>query len=509
MIDQPVPKKSHRLRLESLIEISQLLVSTVEPDALIKVILESAKRLFVAEACSIALIDESAQELAFTFSAGGAEVGSFRMRLGQGIIGWVAQQGEGVICQDVSRDQRFFSGIDNKTGYHTKSVLCTPLKQHGQVIGAIEVLNMADPQGLTEDDLQLLTAYGGLASTAIDRARHFSTTRNANTAFQELNQDRYRFIIGTSDAMQSVVRLARTVASANTTILLLGESGTGKEILARSIHQWSPRASHPFIAINCVALSPDLMESELFGHEKGAFTGAVARKAGKFELAEGGTVFLDEIGELTPKLQTKLLRVLQEKEFQRVGGTKDIRADVRILAATNRDLSKALQSGEFREDLYYRLNVVSITMPPLRDRREDIPALIHHFLDLYSREVKRPRLGITPSAIDFLKSCPWKGNVRELQNVIERAVVLCAGHVIGESDFPAEMRSAAAASSGPALGPSTIDETLPLAEAVDQFKRGFIKRALEKARGNQAEAASTLGLQRSNLSRLMKALNLR
>jgi Nif-specific regulatory protein len=509
MNDHPLPKKSQQLRLENLIEISQLLVGTVEPDALIKAIQESAKRLFVAEACSIALIDENAQELAFIFSAGGAEVGSFRMKLGQGIVGWVAQQGEGVICRDVSSDRRFFSGIDSETGYHTRSVLCAPLMQHGQVIGAIEVLNMADPQTLTEADLQLLTAYGGLASTAIDRARHFTTTRNANTAFEELIQDRYRFIIGTSEAMQSVVRLARTVASANTTILLLGESGTGKEILARSIHQWSPRAGHPFIAINCVALSPDLMESELFGHEKGAFTGAIARKAGKFELAEGGTVFLDEIGELTPRLQTKLLRVLQEREFQRVGGTKDIRADVRILAATNRDLSKALQSGEFREDLYYRLNVVSITMPPLRDLREDIPALIHHFLDVYSREVKRPRLGITPSAIDFLKSCPWKGNVRELQNAIERAVVLCAGHVIGESDFPAELRTAAPVSPGPGPAPSGMDETLPLAEAVEQFKRGFIRKALEKARGNQAEAAGALGLQRSNLSRLMKSLNLR
>ena len=502
MADHSLPKKSHQLRLESLIDISQLLVGTVEPDALVKVILESAKRLFVAEACSIALLDDETQELAFIFSAGGAEVGSFRMKTGQGIVGWVAQKGEGVICRDVSSDQRFFSGIDNKTGYQTRSVLCAPLRQRGQLIGAIEVLNMADPQGLTEDDLQLLTAYGGLASTAIDRARHFTTTRNANTAFQELIQDRYRFIIGASEAMQSVVHLARTVAPANTTVFLLGESGTGKEILARSIHQWSPRAGHPFIAINCVALSPDLMESELFGHEKGAFTGAVARKAGKFELAEGGTVFLDEIGELTPRLQTKLLRVLQEREFQRVGGTRDIRADVRILAATNRDLSKALQSGEFREDLYYRLNVVSITVPPLRERREDIPALIKHFLDLYSREIKRPGLEITQAAIDFLISCPWKGNVRELQNAIERAVVLCTGLVIGESDFPAEVRSAAPV-------PPSVDESLPLAEAVEQFKRGFIRRALEKAHGNQGEAAGALGLQRSNLSRLMKALNLR
>jgi Nif-specific regulatory protein len=506
--ETPLHEK-RRLRLESLIEISQLMMSTVEPDALIRVILGSARRLFEAEACSIAVIDESANQLAFAFSAGGAEVGSFRMALGQGIVGCVAQTGEGIICRDSSEDPRFFAGVDHETGYQTKSLMCAPLRQRGELIGAIEVLNMADPSALIPEDLQLLTAFGGLASTAIDRARLIMTTQNANVAFQELIQDRYRFIIGTSSSMQSVVRLARTVATANTTVLLLGESGTGKEILARSIHQWSARNSHPFVAINCVALSPDLMESELFGHEKGAFTGAIARKSGKLELAEGGTVFLDEIGELTPRLQTKLLRVLQEREFQRVGGTKDIRADLRIIAATNRDLSQAIQAGEFREDLYYRLNVVSITMPPLRDRKEDIPNLVHHFIDLYSREVKRPRLTITPSAMEFLKSCPWRGNVRELQNVIERAVVLCTNPVLSEADFSAEIRQAVSGSEGAAAASDASEDLVPMSEAVEQFKRTFIQKALEKASGNQGEAAKLLGLQRSNLSRLIKALGMR
>jgi Nif-specific regulatory protein len=498
------PHEKARTRLESLIEINQLMMSTVEPTELVKVIIDSAMRLFEAEACSIAVIDESDGQLVFAFSTGGAEVGSFRMKIGQGVIGWVAQTGEGVIVQDVSKDARFFSGIDAQTGYKTRSLLCAPLRQRGQTIGAIEVLNMSEPQGLDQEDLNLLTVFGGLAGTAIDRARLFSTTRHANEAFQELVQEKYRFIIGSSEAMRSVVRLARTVAGANTTVLILGESGTGKEVLARAIHQWSGRADHPFIAVNCVALTPELIESELFGHEKGSFTGAIARKIGKFELAEGGTVFLDEIGELTPSLQTKLLRVLQDKEFQRVGGTKDIHADVRIIAATNRDLQRAISNGQFREDLYYRLNVVSITMPPLRERKEDIPGLVLHFIDRYCREVKRPKLEITHDAMELLVSCHWRGNVRELQNSIERAVVLSTGMILTETDFPAELQNRQGSKDA-----RMVDESLPMAEAIDRFKRALVRRALEKSSGNQAEAARLLGLQRANLSRMMKSLGLR
>ncbi len=497
-----------RLRLKGLIEINQLMMGSFEPDDLVKVIIESAKRLFSAEACSIAVIDDNARELVFAFSAGGAEVGSFRMKLGQGVVGWVAQTGEGVIVQDVTKDSRFFSGIDHKTGYHTRSLMCAPLRQRGNVIGSIEVINLEDPNSLGAEDLELLAVFGGLAGTAIDRVRLFAAAQHANSALREVVADRYRFVMGSSAAMEEVVRLARTVSAANTTILLLGESGTGKEVLARSIHQWSPRADRPFIAINCVALTPELIESELFGHEKGSFTGAIARKIGKFELAEGGSLFLDEIGELSPSLQTKLLRVLQDKEFQRVGGTKEIHVDVRVIAATNRDLRQAISRGQFREDLYYRLNVVSITLPPLRDRKEDIPGLVNHFIDRYCREVKRPRLELSPSALELLVSHTWRGNVRELQNAIERAVVLCPGPTITETDFPAEFHAAQgrADASG---SDSPHDEFLPLAEAVDRCKRDLIRRALKKSEGNQINAARQLGLAPANLSRLMKSLGLR
>jgi two-component system, NtrC family, nitrogen regulation response regulator NtrX len=341
------------------------------------------------------------------------------------------------------------------------------------------------------------------------RTQAFARLHNVGTVFQEEVQERYRLVHSNAPAMQEALRIAHTVAATNTTVLLLGESGTGKEVVARAIHQWSPRAEHPFIAINCVALMPELLASELFGHEKGAFTGATAQKKGKFEVADGGTLFLDEVGDLAPELQTKLLRVLQDKEFQRVGGVKDIHVNVRILAATNRDLHQARQRGTFREDLYYRLNVVAITLPPLRDRRADIADLAGYFIAHFSREVNRPESGITQEAADLLQAYHWPGNVRELQNVIERAVVLSAGPRITPADFPAEIRQAVPPHGRAFPVAQGIDPTLPLAEAVEAFKRARVLQALEQSAGNQSLAAKLLGMQPSNLSRLMSTLGLR
>ena len=448
-------------RLQSLTEISELLMSAVEPERVVEVILEAALQLFEAEGCSLALLDDVRQQLAYVIMAGPAQVEEFRVALGQGIGGWVAQTGEGVVCNDVAQDPRFFRGVDRQTGFTTRSILCAPLKQHDQIIGVIQALNTVSPEGFSAEDLQFLTALGGLAGMALVRTQAFARVRNAGAALQEVIQERYRLVSSNAPAMQEALRIARTVAATNTTVLLLGESGTGKEVVARAIHQWSPRAEHPFIAINCVALTPDLLASELFGHEKGAFTGATAQKKGKFELADGGTLFLDEIGELAPELQAKLLRVLQDKEFQRVGGVRDIRVDVRILAATNRDLHQAMQRGTFREDLYYRLNVVALTLPALHERRADIPALVHHFITHYSREVNRPGLSITQEAVDMLQAYRWPGNVRELQNAIERAMVLSSGPYITPADFPAEIRQTVHPLASTAPDMQGIDTTLP------------------------------------------------
>jgi Nif-specific regulatory protein len=496
-------------RLTNLIDATQKLIRMTEPEELVQHILESALRLFAADACSIALIDEVDQQLSFAFTLGGAKVEEFRLPLGQGIVGWVAEKGEGVIANDVSQDPRFLGQVDRKTGFRTKAVLCAPLRDEGRVIGAIEVLNTATLGGFTQEDVDLLHAFGGLATPALQRTRTFSTVRNAKTAFQEVVQERYRLVSGASPLMQEVIRLARSVAVAHSTVLLLGESGTGKEVMARAIHHWSPRVEQPFVAVNCVALTPELLESELFGHEKGAFTGAIAQKKGKFELADGGTIFLDEIGDLAAPLQAKLLRVLQEREFQRVGGTKDLRVNVRVIAATNRDLRRALQTGAFREDLYYRLNVVSISLPPLRDRREEIPTLIDHFTARYCNDMKRPLLARNSAAQERLLTYRWPGNVRELQNVIERAVVLSPGPTITEADLPLELRTQDSEHGDPTLPGQIIDPTLPLSAAMEAFKRVRVSQALEAMNGNQTKAAQVLGVPRPNLSRLMKQLGLR
>ncbi|MBM4256509.1 MAG: sigma-54-dependent Fis family transcriptional regulator [Deltaproteobacteria bacterium] len=492
-----------------MIETTQRLLTLTEPEDLLQTILESTLRLFAAQACSIALVDENAQQLSFAFTLGGAKLEEVHLPLGQGIIGWVAAHGEGVICNDVATEPRFFGQIDRQTGFRTKMVLCAPLRHEGRLVGAIEVLNTAAVGGFQPTDLELLAAFGGLATPALYRTKAATAIQKAKVAFAEVVHERYRLVGGSSPAMQEALHVARSAAVANSTVLLLGESGTGKEVIARAIHQWSPRVEQPSVAVNCVALTPELLESELFGHEKGAFTGAIAQKRGKFELADGGTIFLDEIGDLAPNLQAKLLRVLQEKEFQRVGGVKDFRVDVRVIAATNRNLRQAMQQGQFREDLYYRLNVVPITLPPLRERSEDLPALIEHCTARYCDEMKRPRLMIDTAAMAALQQYAWPGNVRELQNIIERATVLSQGPVLSVADLPGELRQQSVSPLATLESYQPTRQFASLAEAIETVKREQIQLALDENGGNQTKAARRLGLPRPNLSRLMKQLGLR
>ncbi|HMY76533.1 MAG TPA: sigma-54 dependent transcriptional regulator, partial [Blastocatellia bacterium] len=293
----------------------------------------------------------------------------------------------------------------------------------------------------------------------------------------------FRNIIGTSKEMREVYEQVAQVAHTNTTVLIRGESGTGKELVAHAIHYNSPRAAKPFVKVNCAALPESLIEAELFGHEKGAFTGAIARKRGRFELAEGGTLFLDEIGDLSPAMQVKLLRVLQEREFERVGGTETIKVNVRLIAATNVELEQAVQDGRFRSDLYYRLNVFSIYMPPLRERKTDILLLADHFLEKYSRQSGKSIKRISTPAIDMLMSYHWPGNVRELENVIERATLVCDGNVIHGFHMPPTLQTAE--------GSGTVTK-VSLDQAVGTFEKELILDALKTVRGNRARAARML-----------------
>jgi Nif-specific regulatory protein len=314
-------------------------------------------------------------------------------------------------------------------------------------------------------------------------------------------EERYKTLIVESPSMRKVVEMSRKAAQSNSTVLLLGESGVGKEILARSIHNWSPRASKPFVAVNCVALSDQLLESELFGHEKGSFTGAHQQKKGLLEIAQGGTIFLDEIGDMKPNLQAKLLRVLQDREFDRVGGTQPIKVDVRVIAATNQDLKTAMREGRFRKDLFFRLNVVSVVIPPLRERREDIPALAKFFVARYTRDMKRPRLTIHPKAIEALHQYDWPGNVRELANVIERAVVLASDDAIAVDELTLDTEDINGR-------PTETLMLLPFHESVEHFKRMRLEEALTKAGGSKTKAARDLQLQPTYLSRLCKQMGI-
>ena len=331
----------------------------------------------------------------------------------------------------------------------------------------------------------------------IEKALEHSRLRRGAALLAEEQDERYRLVAGKSALMRQAVEIARKVAASRSTVLLLGESGSGKEIFARAIHGWSERRPEPFIAINCVGLSRELLESELFGHEKGAFTGALRLKKGKMELAHRGTVLLDEVGDISPDLQAKLLRFLQERDFERVGGTKPISVDVRIIGATNRDLDAAVKEGRFREDLYHRLNVVPITLPPLRERPEDIPDLAAYFLERFSRETKKRVTTISPEAMERLVGYGWPGNVRELANVIERALVLGHGTTITPRDLPPRV---AAAATEPASDAGSYQS------AVNSYRRELIMNALARTGGNRAAAATALGLHRTHLMRLLKAL---
>ncbi|MDP3427060.1 MAG: sigma-54 dependent transcriptional regulator [Humidesulfovibrio sp.] len=342
---------------------------------------------------------------------------------------------------------------------------------------------------------------------SISKAMQFARSQQENRLLRRQIQERFgpENIVARDKSMRHVLDMVHRAAPSRSTVLVTGESGTGKELIAKAIHNDSPRKDGPFISVNCMALNTGVLESELFGHEKGSFTGAVSRRRGRFELADKGTLFLDEIGELSHDMQVKLLRVLQERCFERVGGTESVEVDIRIVAATNRDLTKAVADGRFREDLFYRLNVVSIELPPLRERREDIPFLAAHFLDRYARENNRELKGFTPSAMDYLSAYEWPGNVRQLENVIERCVVMCTGDTVSAEDLPPEIKDEESQfKSAVDLLPTKLD----LSDTLEKIEGAVIRRALVRADFVQVKAAELLNVSKSLLQYKLKKYNI-
>jgi Nif-specific regulatory protein len=390
-----------------------------------------------------------------------------------------------------------------------KTVMCASLALPQELIGAIYVDSLDFLKSYNEDDLHLLLNIASQAAVALHNARAYTSSRREVGQLRKHLQREIE-IVGTSRAMQQVMQLVERVAATDATVLLTGGTGTGKEMIARRIHFASKRRNGPFVPIDCTALAETLLESELFGHEKGAFTGAHKSKQGKFELASGGTVFLDEIGNMDNNTQMKLLRVLEERAFTRAGGVKLIHVDVRIIAATNADLPALVEQGKFREDLYFRLAVFPIQLPPLRERRQDIPLLVQHFLKRFAQETGKKVHRISPPAMQLLMSYHWPGNVRELRNAIQRGVVLCDGETIDVEHLPPEISSADARAQGRALALGRKIEYVdrPLQEVVAELECEYIRRALQQCGGKKIEAARILGISRPTLDKKIKEYGL-
>jgi Nif-specific regulatory protein len=480
-------------QLVTLLEASQSLSSPLELKSAIERVLEKLERDQGVLRAAVMILDEETREIFIDVALGLPGDGArARYQLGEGITGRVVQSGRPIVVPAVSREPLFLNRAfqRKRNGSDEVSFICVPISLDRKPVGALAVDLAYDEARDYEAAQRFFSVVASMIAQALRAHRQILDERtrliDENSHLKQELRQLYDFsnLVGTSGPMRQAYEQIAQVAPTNTTVLIRGESGTGKELIAHAIHYNSPRAKKPFVKVSVAALPDTLIESELFGYEKGAFTGAMARKRGRFEMAEGGTLFLDEVGELNAAAQVKLLRVLQEREFERLGGTDTVKVDVRLVAATNKDLEAAISAREFREDLYYRLNVFSIFVAPLRERKPDVMLLGEHFLAKYTRAHGKSIKRISTPAIDMLMSYHWPGNVRELENTIERAVLTCDGSVIHGHHLPPTLQTAEA--SGTVIKTTLID-------AVEQFEKDLILDALKSARGNRAKAARLLG----------------
>ena len=477
--------------LSALAEVNEALAGGSSLRASLQRVLQLLDRQASVVCSSVTLLNPDSGLLHVEASEGLTPEGrSARYAIGEGVTGRVVESGKPVIVPQASKEPMFLNRARRKNLERRDiSFICVPILTRNKSVGAVSI-DLTFEKGL---DYQRFVRFLDVIATMIAQAirvNHLVDSERQRLTEENVHlrgelQERYDFanIVGTSSPMRQVYTQVAQVAGANTTVLVRGESGTGKELIAHAIHYNSPRAKNPFIKVSCAALPDSLIESELFGYERGAFTGAQTRKKGRFELAQGGTLFLDEIGDLNPSTQVKLLRVLQEREFERLGGTESVKVDVRLIAATNADVEKAIAAGTFREDLHYRLNVFAIFVPPLRERKTDVLLLADHFLERYGVEHGKHVKRISTPAIDMLMSYHWPGNVRELENALERAVLVCDGRVIHAHDLPPSLQTGEA--SGTVM-------SLSLGDAVDAYEKDLIADSLKATRGNKARAASLL-----------------
>ena len=487
--------------IQVLRKISDLFTSTsLKVDELLAMVMDAAKDIVGVKNGSLLLVqDEKTYKLQF-YQASGKNMGQLKdidLPPGVGISGFVAKTGEAVISDDVAKDPRWYGSVSEKLKLPIQSMASFPLVIDKKVIGVVQFLDKADGSTFNKTDIDILKRFASLMAKffQLSKTRHMLGEEFGR--LKEHYQHRYT-IVGESEPVRKCIIMAEKVAQSKATVLLNGESGTGKELFAHLIHDRSQRQNKPFLSVSCGALPASILERELFGHEKGAFTGADTKKIGLFEAANTGTLFLDEIGELPLDMQVKLLRVIQEESFMRLGGTETINVDVRLITATNRDLEKEILEKKFRQDLFYRINVIKITLPPLRDKLGDIADLLTYFLKKHSPEgqpIKKPGKGL----VSHLMSYSWPGNIRELENSVERAIVLTDEEELPPEAFPFEISQA----------PIEFNVGSPLKEASDSFRTTFISNTLKSTGGNRTKAAQVLGVQRSYLSRLLKELGIK
>ncbi|MBI9098296.1 MAG: sigma 54-interacting transcriptional regulator [Spirochaetaceae bacterium] len=492
-------------RFNTLIEINSYINSDYsDVKSLLTQILESASKLTGGDASSLLLVDRDAETLYFEIALGpkGSEVKKFSVKMGEGIAGWVAKNNRSLIVNDVEDDPRFSSEISKKIGYATTSILAVPMRIKDQCVGVIEVINKESGRSFTDEDLEWLEIFSTQAGLAFQNAKKYQQMNDElfKLKDQVKSATTYHELIYKSTVIEEKLEIVKKIASSSSPILITGDSGTGKELFAEQIHRFSDRADKAFIRINCAAIPENLIESELFGHVKGAFTDAVNDHTGRFSLADTGTIFLDEIGELPISMQAKLLRVIQHGTFERVGSNISEKVDVRIIAATNRKLNEEVDASRFREDLYYRLNVLPLEIPPLKRRRDDILPLANFFLKKFNIKNNKNINGFSSSSVEAMLSYSWPGNVRELENSVERAVIITTSDYIRPQDLLLPDYN----SSSEDL---YIDSTLK--DAVNLFKKEFIQKILIEHSGNQTEASDSLGIQRTYLSRLIKDLDIK
>lgn len=486
-------KLAKEVRLLS--DISRAFAESLDLEESLKSIFNSLDTHLKLRRGTITLLDPDSETISIKVAHGLSEkskkLGTYRV--GEGITGMVVQTGKEIIVPDISKDPRFLHRTRSRkqTNGERIAFFCVPIKLEGRTIGALSVDRQAGSKDDFEDNVRLLNIIATMVAQAVKLNRLVQSDRqrlrDENVRLRQELKARFNIhnMVGSGNAMQEVYRLIEQVADSNATVLIRGESGTGKDLVAHAIHYNSPRADSPFVKVNCTALPETLLESELFGHEKGAFTGATDRKPGRFERAYGGTIFLDEIGDFPPSLQVKLLRVIQFKEFERLGGLETIKANVRIIVATNKNLEAQIEKELFRQDLYYRINVFPIYLPPLRERKDDIMLLADHFLEKLAAENNKDITRISTPAIEMLTRYHWPGNVRELENCIERAVLLCDADVIRSEHLPPSLQM---------IKKTPAGATRSLTQIIENTERELIVDALKKSGGRQRKAANDLGI---------------